>query len=83
MRKNKLYSVAYTPKHRQKPYKVTQWDEDVNQVKYIKEWTESDYMDGITVYPEKYVVQVYAKNEEDSILKSEKLINKYIKERKE
>jgi hypothetical protein len=82
MRKNKLYSVTYTPEERQKPYEVKQWDEDVNEVKHTKEWTEHFYGESPTYYPEKYFVRVYAKNEEESILKSEKLINKYMKEKK-
>jgi hypothetical protein len=82
MKKKKLYSVTFIPNRRQKPYEVEQCDEDVNRVAHVAEWTESDYMDGITNHPEKYFVRVYANNEEDSILKSEKLIEKYIKEKK-
>ena len=82
MKKNKLYSVVYIPDHKQQPYISSQQDTDVNKVWYRKAWTESDYIDGITRYPEKWGVQVYAKDKEDSILKSEKLINKYIKEQK-
>jgi hypothetical protein len=82
MKKNKLYSVTYAPEERQKPYEVIQWDKDVNEVKHTEGWTEHFYGESPTCHREEYFVRVYAKNEEESILKSEKLINKYIKERK-
>jgi hypothetical protein len=81
MRKNKLYSVTYTPKERQNPYEVIQWDKDVNKVKHTEGWTEYFYGEGPTCHPEEYFVRVYARDKEDSILKGDKLIKKYIKER--
>lgn len=50
MRKNKLYSVTYVPKERQKPYTVEQRDKNINKVKHVKEETEYFYGDSPTCY---------------------------------